>query len=97
LPTAACDSDVVGRIQRVAEVPESALLTEAEAARRLGVSAGRVRWLTVNGHLRRGVTADGRARGLTEESVQQECAWRSGASLTQRLRRALSYGFTWLP
>jgi orotate phosphoribosyltransferase-like protein len=87
----------VGRIQRVAEVSESALLTEQEAARRLGLSVSRVRWLTFNGHLQRGVTADGRARGLTEESVQQECDWRSGASLPQRLRRALSYAFTWLP
>jgi hypothetical protein len=93
----ACDSDAVGRIQRVAEVPESALLTEQEAARRLGLSASRVRWLTVNGHLRRGVTADGRARGLTEQSIEQERAWRSGATLPQRLRRALSYAFTWLP
>jgi len=87
----------VGRIQPCAEVAESALLTEAEAARRLGLSANRVRWLTANGHLQRGVTADRRARGLTEESVEQERAWRSAATLSQRLRRTASYAFTWLP
>jgi orotate phosphoribosyltransferase-like protein len=84
-------------MKRVAEGPESALLTEQQVAERLGLSTNRVRWLTMNGHLLREVTPDGRVGGLTKESVEHERAWRSGATSLQRLRRGLSYVFTWIP
>jgi len=87
----------MARTKHVVEIPESALLTEQQAARRLGVSANRVRWLTINGQLRRGVTPDGRVGGLTEDSVERERVWRADATSLQRLRRGLSYTFTWLP
>jgi hypothetical protein len=51
----------------------------------------------MNGHLQRAVTPDGRVGGLTEESVEHERAWRSGATSLQRLRRLLSYAFAWVP
>ena len=86
----------MSRIKRVAEVPEDALLTEQQVAERLELSANRVRWLTINGYLQRGVTPDG-VGGLTRESVEHERAWRSGATFLQRLRRGLSYVFTWMP
>ena len=91
------DTDEVGRVEDVAEVAATALLTEEQAAQRLGLSANRVRWLTVNGHLRRGVTPDRGVGGVTEESVERERVWRSDATALQRLRRGLSYAFTWLP
>ena len=87
----------MARITRVAEVPETELLTEQQAAESLGLSAGRVRWLTINGYVQRGVTPDGNVGGLTRESVARECAWRSGATSLQRLRRGLRHVFSWLP
>jgi orotate phosphoribosyltransferase-like protein len=84
-------------MKRAPHVHESELLTEHEVADRLRLSANRVRWLIVNGHLQRGVTPDGRAGGVTEASVEREQAWRSSATSSQRLRRVLSYAFTWLP
>jgi len=35
-----------------------------QAVEKLGLSATRVRWLTMNSHLQRGVTPDGRVGGL---------------------------------
>jgi hypothetical protein len=73
-------------MKQVAEVPSN-LLTEQQVVERLGLSASRVRWLTINGHLQRGVTPEGRVGGLTKESVERERAWRSGATPLERLRR----------
>jgi hypothetical protein len=87
----------VARITRLAEVPETELLTEQQAAESLGLSTGRVRWLTINGYLQRGVTPNGSVGGLTRESVEREGAWRSGATSLQRLRRGLRHAFSWLP
>ena len=84
--------------RRVLEVSEGVLLlSEQQVAEELGLSTCRVRWLTLNGHLRRGVTPDGRIGGLTKGSVEHERAWRSGATFLQRLRRVFGYVFTWMP
>jgi hypothetical protein len=91
------DTEEVGSIKRVAEVPESALLTEEQVGERLGLSTRHVRWLTINGHLQRGVTPDSSVAGLTRESVEHERAWRSSATSLQRLRRRLSHVFRWMP
>jgi hypothetical protein len=87
----------MSRTKGVAEVPEGRLLTELQVVERLGLSARRVRWLTMNGHLQRGVTPDGRVGGIVTESVAAERARRTRATASQRLGRVLSYVFTWLP
>ena len=87
----------MARIKRVTKVPQSDLLTRQQAVDKLGLSANRVRWLIINGHLQRGVTADGQAGGVTRASVELESTWRSGATQLQRLRRVLGYAFTWMP
>jgi hypothetical protein len=84
-------------VKRVVEVGPHDLLTEDAVAGRLGLSLNRVRWLTINGHLRRGVTADQSSGGLTRQSVENEETWRRHATVTQRLRRTLGYLFFWLP
>ena len=87
----------MGWAKRPAEVADSDLLTEQEAAAELGLSSNRVRWLTMNGHLRRGVTPDRRRAGVTKESVTYERAWRATATPLQRLGRTLGYAFVWMP
>ena len=87
----------MGWAKRPAEVADSDLLTEQEAAVELGLSINRVRWLTLNGHLRRGVTPDRRRAGVTKESVKYEGAWRAIATPFQRLRRTLGSAFVWMP
>jgi len=87
----------MNRIKQVAEVPGDGLLNEQEAVGRLGLSTNRVRWLIMNGHLRRGVTEDSAVGGITRESVERESEWRKNATASSRLRRVLSYTFTWMP
>ena len=87
----------MNRMKRPAEVLDTELLTEGQVVEDLGISRNRVRWLLINGHLRRGVTPDGRVGGITKDSVGNEQAWRSGATTMKRLRRVLSYAFTWMP
>jgi hypothetical protein len=87
----------MGRVKRVAEVAPPDLLSEDVTAARLSLSMNRVRWLTINGHLQRGVTADGGSRGLTRRSVEIEEVWRRDATVTDRVRRALGYVFFWMP
>lgn len=79
------------------EVSPPDLLSEDAVAGRLGLSVNRVRWLTMNGHLQRGVTADRSSGGLTSQSVEIEESWRSCATITQRLRRVLGYVVFWMP
>ena len=84
-------------MKRVVEVAQPDLVSEDAVATRLGLSTNRVRWLTINGHLQRGVTADGSSGGLTRRSVEAEAVWRRDATATQRVRRALGYVFFWMP
>jgi hypothetical protein len=83
--------------RRPAEVPDNDLLTEQEVVAQLGLSTNRVRWLTMNGHLQRGVTPERGSAGLTKESVEHERVWRASATRVQRLRRTLGYAFVWMP
>lgn len=87
----------MGVIKRAATALRSDLMSEEDAARRLGLSLNRVRWLLINGHLQRGVTRDRRSGGVTKRSVEMEEAWRRHASLAQRMRRAAGYAFWWMP
>jgi len=87
----------VGRVKQPLEVSPSDLLSEDAVASRLGLSETRVRWLILNGHLQRGVTSDRGAGGLTKQSVEKEEAWRRDATVVQRIRRVLAYGFFWMP
>jgi hypothetical protein len=87
----------VGWAKRPAEVPDADLLTEQEVAAQLGLSTNRLRWLTMNGHLQRGVTPNRRQAGLTKASVEHERAWRASATPVQRLGRILGYAFVWMP
>jgi hypothetical protein len=87
----------MGRVKRVVEVAPSDLVSEDAVATQLNLSLNRVRWLTINGHLQRGATAEGRSGGLTRQSVETEAVWRRDATVTQRVRRALGYVFSWMP
>lgn len=87
----------MGSVKRVVEVAPPDLLSEDAVATRLSLSMNRVRWLAINGHLQRGVTADGSSGGLTRQSVETEEVWRRDATVTQRVRRALGYFFFWMP
>jgi hypothetical protein len=87
----------MNRLKRPAEIAEGELLTEGQAVEYLGISRNRVRWLLISGHLHRGVTSDGRGGGIAKDSVEDEQAWRSRATTMNRLRRVLSYAFTWMP
>jgi hypothetical protein len=87
----------MGTVKRVVEVEPSDLLSERVVACRLDLSLSRVRWLIINGHLQRGITADRASGGLTRQSVENEEAWRRHATVTQRLRRSLGYAFFWTP
>ena len=87
----------VGSVKPEAEVASSDLLSEDDVASQLGLSSNRVRWLVMNGHLQRGVTADRTSGGLTRQSVDREKAWRNNATLAQRLRRVLGYAVFWMP
>lgn len=87
----------MGRAKRVVEVAPPDLVSEDAVATRLSLSLNRVRWLTINGHLQRGVTADGSSGGLTRQSVETEAVWHRDATVTKRLRRALGYVFFWMP
>jgi hypothetical protein len=84
-------------VKRVVEVAPPELVSEDAVATQLSLSTNRVRWLTINGHLQRGMTADGSAGGLTRLSVETEAVWRRDATVTQRVRRALGYLFFWMP
>jgi hypothetical protein len=87
----------MARVKRVVEVAPPDPVSEDAVATRLSLSTNRVRWLTINGHLQRGVTAEGSAGGLTRQSVEAEEAWRRDATVTERVRRALGYVFFWMP
>ena len=87
----------MARVKRVVEVAQPDLVSEDAVATRLSLSTNRVRWLTINGHLQPGVTADGSFGGLTRQSVEAEAVWRRDATATQRVRRALGYVFFWMP
>jgi orotate phosphoribosyltransferase-like protein len=87
----------MGPAKRVVEVASPDLVSEDEVATRLSLSMNRVRWLIINGHLQRGVTADGSSGGLTRQSVETEAVWRRDATVTQRARRALGDVFFWMP
>lgn len=87
----------MGVIKSLAEVDPSDLLSEDDVAGQLGLSSDRVRWLAINGHLQRAVTADRSSGGFTRESVEREKAWRSHATVAQRIRRLLGYAVFWMP
>jgi len=87
----------MGSAKPVEEVEPSDLLSEGAVVGRLGLSRNRVRWLVMNGHLQRGVTADRSSGGVTRQSVEREEAWRRHATVAQRVRRILRYGFFWMP
>jgi hypothetical protein len=90
------DSDMAS-VKPVEEAEPPDLLSEDAVVGRLGLSRNRVRWLVMNGHLQRGVTADRSSGGLTRQSVESEESWRRHATVAQRLRRLLGYVFFWMP